>query len=165
MSNDVLSKDLLKQAIVAEIDGQKFYTFLAAKTTQPEAKRKLENLAQDEVRHEAALIKLYKDIYDEDVSDLPSVGVGVLATFFAKNRDREDLNEMQYIDMAIEAELAATNFYKEGAKNAPSEDVKKLCAGMAEEEFRHYESLQAEKEALGGNHFWFGYGDGAPMEQ
>lgn len=164
MSSDALSKDLIKQAIVAEIDGQKFYKFLSAKATNPDAKRKLDNLAQDEVNHEALLIKMYNDIYGEEVDELPKDGVGVLSKFFAEHREREDLSEMQYIDMAIEAELAATNYYKSGSTDAPNEEIKKLCDGMAEEEFRHYESLKAERESLSGGHFWFGFSEGAPLE-
>lgn len=164
MSSDSLSKDLLKQAIVAEIDGQKFYKMLVAKTKNPDAKRKLQTLADDEVRHEQLLIKLYSDLHGEDVDKLPEQGVGVLSKFFAENRDKEDLNEVQYIDLAIEAELAATNFYKDGMKSAPNDEVRKLCEGMANEEYRHFESLQAEKDAIAGNHFWFGYDDGSPME-
>ncbi|MCK5127396.1 MAG: ferritin family protein [candidate division Zixibacteria bacterium] len=164
MSSDSFSKDLIKQAIVAEIDGQKFYKMLVQKTNNPDAKRKLQSLADDEVRHEDLLIKMYKDLHGEDVNGLPAVGVGVLSKFFAENRDKEDLSENQYIDMAIEAELAATNFYKDGAKNAPNDEIKKLCDGMATEEYSHFELLQAEKDAIAGNHFWFGYDDGAPME-
>lgn len=164
MSSDSFSKDLLKQAIVAEIDGQKFYKMLVAKTNNPDAKRKLQTLADDEVRHEQLLIKLYKDMHGEEVDQLPKEGVGVLSKFFAENRDKEDLSEVQYIDLAIEAELAATNFYKDGMKNAPNDEIKKLCEGMANEEYRHFESLQAEKDAIAGNYFWFGYDDGAPME-
>ncbi|MEZ5358367.1 MAG: ferritin family protein [Candidatus Zixiibacteriota bacterium] len=164
MSSDSLSKDLIKQAIVAEIDGQKFYKMLVDKTKNPDARRKLQGLADDEVRHEQLLIKLYKDMHGEEVDQLPKQGVGVLSKFFAENRDKENLSEVQYIDLAIEAELAATNFYKDGVKNAPNEEVKKLCQGMANEEYRHFESLQAEKDAIAGNYFWFGYDDGAPME-
>ena len=164
MSSDVFSKDLIKQAIVAEIDGQKFYKFLVSKATNPDAKRKLQGLADDEVRHEALLIQLYKDLHGQDVDKLPAEGLGVLSKFFAEHKEKKDLTEVQYIDMAIEAELAATNFYKDGAKNAPNDTIKKICQGMADEEYRHFESLQAEKDALAGNYFWFGYDDGAPME-
>ncbi|MFH1699853.1 MAG: ferritin family protein [Candidatus Zixiibacteriota bacterium] len=164
MSSDALSKDVIKQAIVAEIDGQKFYKFLSAKATNPDAKRKLNNLAQDELNHEALLIKMFADIYGEKIGELPKEGVSVLSKFFAEHRENENLTEMQYIDMAIEAELAATNYYKSGSANAPNEEIKRLCDGMADEEFRHYESLKAERESLSGGHFWFGFSEGAPLE-
>ncbi|MEE9442454.1 MAG: ferritin family protein [candidate division Zixibacteria bacterium] len=164
MSSDALSKDVIKQAIVAEIDGQKFYKFLSVKATNPDAKRKLNNLAQDEFNHEALLIKMYKDIYGEEVDELPKEGVSVLSKFFTDHREDENLSEMQYIDMAIEAELAATNYYRNGSATAPNDKIKKVCEDMAAEEFRHYESLKAEREAISGGHFWFGFDEGAPLE-
>ena len=32
------------------------------------------------------------------------------------------------------------------------------------EEYSHYESLQAEKSAIGGNYYWFGFDDASPLE-
>lgn len=161
---EALSREVLKQAIVAEIDGQRFYTKLANSTENKEAKRKLTNLAEDEMRHESILINIYEKLHGEDVGDLPTDGIGVLSKFFRENEDKKNLTEIQYIDLAIEAELAATKYYKEGALEAPNEDIKDLYENMAAEEYGHFESLQAEKDALSGNYYWFGYDDSAPME-
>ena len=57
------SKELLCQAVKSEIDGQRFYNYLAKKTTNEDARRKLNNLAGDEIRHEKALKDIYKKIY------------------------------------------------------------------------------------------------------
>jgi len=157
-------KTLLRQAIVAEIDGQRFYKFLAGKATNEEAVRKLTNLAEDEVRHEDALRKMYKNLFNEEVGELTEKGIGVLSDFFAENRDKQDLNEIQYIDLAIKGELAATDFYKQGAAVAPDDDTRKIFEGMASEEHLHYELLQAEKDALAGNYYWFSFDEGAPRE-
>lgn len=162
--NAVQSGELLRQAIKSEIDGQRFYTFLAGKATNEEARRKLSNLAQDEVRHEAALKQIYREIFGEEVSDIPKRGLGVLSKFFENPEGRVGMNEIQYIDLAIEAELAATAFYKKGAQDAPTDEIKETYEGMAAEEFNHYELLQAEKAALSGSYYWFAYGDDAPME-
>lgn len=159
-----LTKDLLREAIVAEADGQKFYKYLADKATNEEAKSKLMNLAKDEIRHEATLIDIYRKIFHEEVDTLPEKGTGVLSVFFAEHRDKKDLGEMQYVDMAIEAELAATEFYKTGAESATDEKIKAICEQLAEEEFSHYEALKAEREALTGNYFWFGFDESSPME-
>ena len=157
-------KTLLRQAIVAEIDGQRFYKFLAGKATHEEAIRKLTNLAEDEVRHEEALRKMYKKFFNQEVGELTEKGIGVLSDFFANNQDKQNLNEVQYIELAIQAELAATEFYKQGASFAPDDDTRKIFEGMASEEHLHYELLQAEKEALAGNYYWFSLDEGAPLE-
>jgi len=155
---------LLKQAIRSEINGRRFYEFLAGKTSQPDAKRKLTSLADDERRHELALRKIYKKQYGEEADDIPEQGIGALAEFFADPEGKRDKSEIQYIEMAIEAELAATNFYKDGAKNASDEDIKAIYRKMADEEYSHYESLQAEKSAIGGNYYWFGFDEASPLE-
>jgi rubrerythrin len=158
-------QELLKQAIKSEIDGRRYYAYLAEKTTNTDARRKLTNLAKDESRHEAVLITIYRKIYGEEVGEIPKKGIGVLSKFFDHAEGKEGMTEVQYIALAIEAELAATNCYKEEAKTAPTEEIRKIFEGMAAEEFSHYELLQAEKSALSGGYYWFGYGDGAPLEE
>lgn len=159
------SKELLKKAIKGEQDGMKFYGGLAEKATNPEAKRKLFDLAKDEKRHEATLVKLYKNLHHEETGPLPKQGIGVLERYFGDSKGRDRQSEVQLIDMAIETELAVTKFYKDAAKTVDDEEFKKVCQELAEEEFAHFELLQAEKEALGGNYYWFGYGEGSPMEE
>ena len=159
------AKELLKQAIKSEIDGRRFYDYLADKTSNTDARRKLTHLAGDEVRHEKALREIYRKIYGEKNIALPEKGVGVLAEFFEHPEGREGMTERQYIDLAIEAELAATKYYKAEAARASSNDFKKIFESMAAEEFSHFELLQAEKEALSGNYYWFSFGDTAPMEE
>jgi rubrerythrin len=165
VENTEKGKELLKQAIKSEMDGQRFYNFLAEKATNADAQRKLSNLAGDEVRHEKALKAIYKSIYGDELTDIPEKGVGVLSKFFDNPEGREDMTEIQYIDLAIEAELAATEYYKKQAKLAESEKFRKIYDSMAAEEFSHFELLQAEKDALSGNYYWFSFGDSSPMEE
>lgn len=162
--NITSGKELLKRAIKGEKDGLKFYTLLANKTENRDAKRKLQKLADDEKRHEAVLIDIYKRMYNEEVGQLPKEGINALAKFFDAGKAKEKHTEMQFIDLAIEAELSATNFYKETAAHIEDGNLQKICEDLAEEEFGHYELLQAEKDAISGNYFWFGYDSGSPLE-
>lgn len=155
---------LLKQAIRSEIDGRRFYEFLASKTKNPDAKRKLTTLASDEKRHESLLYRIYEKKFGKKVDEVPEEGVGVLSKFFANPEKYEGLGEVQYIDMAIEAELAATEYYKSEANNAPDEETKQIFVRMSEEEYSHFESLEAEKSAIGGNYYWFEFDETRPME-
>ena len=70
---------------------------------------------------------------------------------------------MEFINLAIEAELAATNYYQKHMESIEDQDLKNIFNRLADEEHTHYELLMAEREALSGNYNWFGYGD-APME-
>jgi len=166
MKTDVKpSKELLKKAIKGEQDGTKFYGDLAEKAINPDAKRKLLDLAKDEKRHEATLIKLYKNLHHEEIGELPKQGIGVLEKYFTSSKSEGKQSEVQLIDMAIETELAVTKFYKDAAKTVNDEGFQKVCRELAEEEFAHFELLQAEKEAIGGNYYWFAYDEGSPMEE
>ncbi|MDD4052809.1 MAG: ferritin family protein [candidate division Zixibacteria bacterium] len=158
-------KELLKRAIKGEQDGVRFYTYVAGKAVNPEARRKLTRLAEDETRHKRTLVEIFTSIYHEEVGDLPGEGIGPLARVLDTSKIDELKSEMQFIDLAIQAELATTNFYKDGAKTAETAELKTLYQSMADEEYQHFELLQAEKDALGGNYYWFAYDGTSPMEE
>jgi rubrerythrin len=71
---------------------------------------------------------------------------------------------MEYISLAIETELAATRFYKEGKEAIGEKEFAEILHQLSEEENSHYEILMAEKEAMAGNYHWFSSDFGAPME-
>jgi len=165
MAQDIeKGRELMEQAIKSEVDGQRFYNYLADRTSNGDAKRKLKNLAADEVRHEKALREMYEKIYGSKLTELPQKGVGVLSQFFDNPEKHKDLSEVRYIDLAIEAELAATQYYKQQAKETDSDEFSLIYKSMAAEEFSHYELLKAEKDALGGNYYWFSFDSTSPME-
>jgi len=154
----------LKTAMRGEEDGFHFYDLVAQKATNTEAKRKLEGLRDDEIRHMETLKGFYAKYIGGEVGKLPEKGLSVLTEVFRKGRIHELKTEMEYINLAIEAELAATKFYQQERSLIDDEDFSKVLDQLADEEHGHFELLQAEKDALGGNYSWFGYDLGAPME-
>ncbi len=155
---------LLENARKNEVDGYSFYNQLAGQTKNVEARKRLENLRDDEKRHKAILVDLYKKHVGEEIGDLPKKGFGPLAGAFDKGKLKIFNSEMEYIALAIETELAATKFYKEGAIIAVDAEFRKILEELSDEEYSHYELLMAEKQALGGNYFWFSSSDTSPME-
>jgi len=153
MSEDILKDKalLLKSAIKSEIDGFTFYDLLSRRTENADAKRRLENLRNDEARHRATLMDIYKKVVP-------------LQKAFADGKLKKFNSEIEYINLAIDAELEAVKFYKEGADVIEDEGFKKIMIEMAEEEHSHYEILMAEREALSGNYFWFSSDGTSPME-
>ena len=95
---------------------------------------------------------------------MPLEGVGPLAALFAGAKHKELKSEIEFLTLAIEAELATMKFYKESAAAEENKELKEILNNLSEEENSHYEILMAEKEALAGNYFWFSAGDTAPME-
>lgn len=155
---------ILKSAIKGEEDGYTFYNLLAEKATNPEAKRRLENLRNDEKRHKAVLVNLYKKYVGGEIGELPPKGINALAQVFEKGRLKRLRSEIDYINLAIDAELAATKFYKEGKHLVDDKDFRQIMEQLEDEEHSHYELLMAEREAMSGNYYWFSTEDSAPME-
>lgn len=155
---------ILKKAIKGEEDGYFFYNLLSKKAINGEARRKLENLRDDEIRHKETLYAIFDKYIGGEVGKLPAKGINALAKVFRKGRLLALKTEMEYINLAIEAELAATKYYRDERELVADPDFRKIFERLADEEHTHFELLQAEKEALAGNYHWFSYGDGAPLE-
>lgn len=156
--------EVLKRAIKGEEDGYKFYDLLAKKATNPDARRKLENLRDDEIRHKQTLMEIYATHVGGPMGELPERGINALAQVFRKGRLEERKTEMEFINLAIEAELAATRYYQTERDLVDDPTFRKIFDQLAEEEHLHFELLQAEKDALGGNYSWFGYDESSPLE-
>jgi rubrerythrin len=155
---------ILKKAIKGEEDGYFFYNLLAKRATNAAARRKLEGLRDDEIRHKETLYKLYYKHVGGEIGRLPAKGINALAQVFKKGHLMELRSEMEYLNLAIEAELAATKYYREERELVDDAKFQKLFDKLSEEEHGHFELLQAEKDAISGNYHWFSIGTGAEME-
>ncbi|MDF1544790.1 MAG: ferritin family protein [bacterium] len=156
--------EVLKCAMRGEEDGYKFYNLLAERATNQEAKKKLEGLRDDEIRHKQVLKEIYAEHVGGEIGELPEKGLSVLTEIFAKGKISQIKTEMEFINLAIEAELAASKYYQEQYDLIDDPTFKKIFDQLADEEHHHFELLQAEKDALSGNYSWFEFGDTSPME-
>ena len=157
-------KSLLKHAIQGEIEGFTFYDLLSKQTSNVDARRRLESLRDDERRHWNTLTGLYKKHVGETIGDLPNKGISALSEVLEDNRLKTLKSEMEYINLALEVEMATMKFYKENAGLVDDHEFREILLRLADEESGHYEILMAEKSALGGNYYWFSTDDTAPME-
>jgi rubrerythrin len=156
--------DVLKRAIKGEDDGFFFYSLLAEKVTNFDAKRKVENLRDDEARHKRVLLDVYQKYIGGEVGRLPEKGLSVLSDIFARGGVADLKSEMEFINLAIEAELAATRYYQTERGLVEDPEFHAIFDSLADEEHRHYELLMAERQALSGNYYWFSYDSTSPME-
>ena len=157
-------KEVLKRAIKGEEDGYYFYNLLSEKATNADAKRKLQNLRDDELGHKRTLLDIYEKHVGGDVGPLLEKGLSALSDVFGRGHTLELKSEMEFLNLAIEAELAATKYYQQERDLIDDPEFHAIFDSLADEEHRHYELLMAEREALSGNYFWFGYDDSSPME-
>ncbi len=155
---------VLKIAMKSEEDGWRFYDLLARKVTNKEAKRKLQGLRDDEIRHQQTLKGLYKKYVGGEVGPLPEKGLTALNQVFAEGQPERRTSEMEFVDLAIEAELAATKYYQEERQSVDDSELRQVFDNLAAEEHMHYELLMAEREALAGNYYWFDYDGTSAVE-
>jgi rubrerythrin len=156
--------EILKVGIKTEIEGQNFYSKMAQQIKHPETKKKVQQMAADEVTHERRLRELYEKIVGGDATDLPTEGLDVFQQSFGDS-DMTEADKFKFIDLAMEAELDAARRYKKGEQATDDPAVAKVFAELVAEEDGHYNMLLAEKESLRGNIDWFSYGDQAMMEE
>jgi len=156
--------DILKAAIKGEDDGYRYYDYLAQRIVNADARRKLENLRDDEIRYKETLIEVYKKFINKDIGRLPDKGLGALNEVFRNGRINNMKNEIEFINLAIEVELATSKFYEDEKTLINKPEFQAIFDQLADEEYNHYQLLQAEKDALGGNYHWFSYDGTSPME-
>lgn len=162
---DMTLEDVLGMAVKTEIQGRKFYHMLSEKVQHPEVKKKLQSLADDEIRHERIMIEMFRKALGKEPTQLPEGGIPdiVKAITSMDINDRSQL--LQVLEMAIEAELTAARFYHHGAGLTADPKTKKMFEQLEKEEDGHYNYLVAEKSALTGDLYWFSIGDSSLMEE
>ncbi len=156
--------DIIKIGIKTEIEGQKFYSALAQKIKNPEARKKIEALATDEVSHERRLRELYKQHLGTEPTDLPAEGLAIFKDAFG-DKPLEEADKFRLLELAIEAERLTAVHYKKGEDKTDNPATRKVFAELVAEEDGHFNMLMAEREGLRGNIHWFTYDDSAMLEE
>ncbi len=149
------SEDLrsaLSGAIYREIGASDFYRFLGEKITNPEGSKTFLKLSEDEASHRDKLESWYSRMFGEDFVADPE-------ELKKAERAKVDVGEvsgaLKALDIAIEAEGRARDFYETEAEKAEDKELKELFLNLAEEELGHYNLLQAEKSSLIDAFYWF----------
>ena len=158
-------EEILGMAVRTEIQGRKFYLELSDKVANPEVKKKIISLADDEKRHEKIVCDFYRKILGREPKDLPDKGMPDIVNAI-KSIELDDKTQLiKLLDMAIDAELLAARFYARGAKLTSDSKTRNAFEELAAEEDGHYNMLVGEKSALAGDLYWFSMGDMGLMEE
>ncbi len=138
-------KALLGEAIKSELEAQKIYEDLEAKSRSFMVKERFKFLAEEEKKHEAFLRDVYRSTFNEE-PEIPETTRVPLPE--VKYDERSPLSEL--IEMAMDSELAARDFYLSLSEKAEREGKEKLAKGLkflANMEEGHYHLLRTELEA------------------
>jgi len=158
-------EDVLGMAVKTEIQGRKFYLKLAEEVKNPEVKKKIQSLADDEQRHERVVIDFYRKTLGKEPANLPEKGIPDIVKAISSMDVNSRSQVLQVLDMAVEAELLSAKFYHHGATLTADPKTKRMFEQLEKEEDGHYNFLVAEKSALTGDLYWFSIGDSSMLEE
>ena len=143
---------ILAGAIYREMGARNFYKRISGAIQNPEGKEKFRRLASDEERHRVKLEGWYEKLFGttfiadrKEMAEAEIEGVHV----------GEKTGAMQALDIAIQAELKAEDFYANQAETVAQPEFKELLLKLSTEEHGHYELLLAERNAMTGGFYWF----------
>ncbi len=136
---------LLLSAMKSEIESRDVYMKLAEKTENGLLKDKLRFLADEEEKHRLFVEEIYKNHYPNEKIEMPDKSPVPLPG--VKIDEETPLSKL--LDQAMNAEQAASDFYKSLAKRF--EDQTKMHNTLmyfADMEIGHYKILENEKESM-----------------
>ncbi len=169
MSGNLTAAEELSIAHKTEIAGYHFYTMAAALASDPKGRNVFTHLAKEELTHIMVLgqiaesVKSGKGWLDFDTA-LSTGGGKVLAKgapiFEGKNELVEKLKtnqtDINAVNIGIEAEEKAVDFYFNLLKKAESPTEKVVLTKILEMEKSHLKILRWESESLRNTGFWCG---------
>ena len=139
-------------AIYAEIGAMNFYSRMAAKIENDEGSGKFAQLSEDEKSHRDTLKGWYSRLFEtEFVESEEKIKISEIGDIPISGQ----AGAIEALDIAIEAESKANDFYLAEAEKAEDPELKKMFESLAQQEKGHYDLLSAEKNALTGGFYWF----------
>ncbi len=136
-------KDMLLTAVRAEIDSHAVYSALADMVGNAFLKDKLLYLAGEEEKHMQTVEKIYSEQFPGEEMTVPDLGIVPLPDL--KMPD-ESVPLSEVLGSAMDAEMAAHDFYTSMAGEFDNPSVKITLTYFAAMEMGHYQLLEVEKE-------------------
>ncbi len=145
--------NIFEYAMQMETDGRNFYLEHVAKAPQPELKKILTELADDELKHYnlfKALRDGHKAEYKEETQTTILVTVkNVFQQLRSSDKTYAFAADAKKIwEQAREVERKSESFYREQANIVDRPDQKKILTKVADEEHKHWVTLQNVIEFL-----------------
>jgi len=158
-------KEAIKTAIQMEKDGYDFYIKAAAQTSSTMGQQIFSSLAQDEKVHLATFQRMFDDKVGKEEWGALVVSSKKYATQPVFPKDLEavaganpDSNELDALNMAIEAEKHAIDFYNGIKDELDDPEVIKIIAEIIHQEESHFLLLSEEFAHLNQTGFWYDVG-------
>ncbi|MBU1242015.1 ferritin family protein [Myxococcota bacterium] len=138
----------IRNAVETERGANRFYTFIAQNTSDPEAKKFLREMAEEEKGHAELIEKLGKKLVEGELPLHADAFVALQETApgwkFA-----EGISLVEALQIAAEAEQGAMMYYEMLADYFP-EPHKQFFSGLVKAEEKHLSVVDAKLESLAG---------------
>ncbi len=154
---EVSSEEILEISLKIENDGKKFYSDLADRISDPESKKFLTFMSQEESRHEQRILEIFSKNGNSLFSSKKSKELrGKIEKDFQTDLF-PDLNEL-FIDLselegiqkaleyALESEMISAEFYALLGEGCMNMEVKTFLLTLEKEELDHYDFLNSLKD-------------------
>lgn len=156
---------VIKQAIINEIEGFEFYSLAAKQAANEESKIAFEALAQEELLHVNWLKKMYKGLSQNKEDDLlfaHEIEASPPKIFKWSNVDRKSASlAVSVFGIAVQMEKESIKFYDAAAKNTDIEKLKGFYNTLSSWEKGHLEQFAEEYDNL--KEDWWNLQDFEPM--
>ncbi len=139
-------EEALRSAIEAELAAARFYAQLAQNTSDPRARDFLHSLVSEELDHAERVELLALTCANRALSFRPDRQIDRIETV-PEWLAVDNITYEQAVDVALEAEVHASLFYRALADHAP-DDMAKLLASFADTEDEHADSLRRKRDEL-----------------
>ncbi|MEA3287842.1 MAG: ferritin family protein [Candidatus Marinimicrobia bacterium] len=158
-------QDVLKRAMLLEMNGKEFFKMAAKTATSPVAKELFEHMAKEEEHHLHILKLTFNRHLDEGKVILPSeeeLAFGFQDPIIDKSFLMELRNsafDSSAISIALTLEERAFKFYQKEEQTATDPDIKKLFTWLTDWEIDHHRKLMEleedfREEVWNDSNFW-----------
>jgi len=151
-TRDADLKTSIELAVYREIGARNFYRRISETIKNPEGRGRFVQLSVDEEGHRVKLESWFEKLVGEkfaadegkiEQSEIRGIDIG------------EQTGALEALNIAIEAEAQAREFYSDQAAKADIPELRKLFEELSEEESGHHDLLEAERNSIIGGFYWF----------
>ncbi len=135
-------KDLFVIAINSEIESKKVYERLEERVDNILLKERFQFLAKEEDKHRSYLEKSFAKKFPGEKIELSST----ITTPLPEIKADDDMPISEILQSAMDAEMAAREFYLSLSEKVEEEELVKMLKIFADMELGHYRLLEIEKQ-------------------
>jgi rubrerythrin len=144
----------IKEAIILEINGRKFFNHAADVTEHETGKKMFRFLAEEEVKHFETFSKLITQVLKNDDwkryvdAEVAQEDAPLIEKLKERMGHAEGKGEVEALTIGMELEMNAIQFFQKALAASDDPDAKKIFREIIEEEKFHYDLLQAQYDSV-----------------